>query len=190
MNRDLKEYRTGLVETVQKLNESYDKLIVTLSSGALGLSLVFLKDVVKEEPIQGSSLLISAWVLFVLSLTSVLSAMLFGIAANKKAVKQVDTDTIYHQKPGGQYSKLTTLFHYLGTVFLVVGLATMILFAYINMEAHYGKGEGKSPQAAIKTDNAQTTIGTRQEKLGTITTSPSTSDTYNTKEITKSQTLK
>lgn len=101
MDKDLKEYRTNLIQTVQKLNENYDKLIITLSGGSLALSLTFLKDVIKGNEIQGPILLIVAWGFFIVSLTSILGSLLFGIAANKKAIMQVDADTIYNQAPGG-----------------------------------------------------------------------------------------
>lgn len=133
MDKDLKEYRTELIRTVQKLNENYDKLIVTLAGGALGLSIVFLKDVIKQDQIQSPTLLFVAWILFILSLSSVLGSLLFGIAANKKAIKQVDDDTIYNEEPGGVFSKFTKWLHYSGTVLLVAGLFFIAAFACKNM---------------------------------------------------------
>ena len=58
MDESLREYRKELIQTVQKLNENYDKLIITLSGGALGLSLAFIKDIVKNEHIQNSIFLV------------------------------------------------------------------------------------------------------------------------------------
>jgi len=49
MDEKLLEYRKDLIKTVQKLNENYDKLIITLSGGAFGLSLVFVKDFVGSD---------------------------------------------------------------------------------------------------------------------------------------------
>ncbi len=49
MDEDLKEYRSSLLQTIQKLNESYDKLIITLSGGALGLSIVFFEGYYQGE---------------------------------------------------------------------------------------------------------------------------------------------
>ena len=134
MNKDLKEYRAGLIQTVEKLNNNYDKLIITLSGGALALSLTFLKDIVKQSPIRSPIYLISSWGLFILSLTCVLGSLLFGIAAYKKAIDQVDACTIYKENPGGLFSKVTTVLHYAGTVFLLTGLVLITIFIYSNME--------------------------------------------------------
>jgi hypothetical protein len=91
--------------------------------------------------------------MFILSLTDVLGAQLFGIAANKKAVRQVDANTIYKERPGGIFSKLTTLLHYSGTVFLIAGLVFIALFAYANMEVRNVKRQDTTAtQETIRTD--------------------------------------
>lgn len=167
MNKDLKEYRTGLIHTVEKLNGNYDKLIVTLSGGALALSLTFLKDIIKETPIYSKYLLLS-WGLFIMSLTCVLGSLLFGIAAHKKAIKQVDAGTIYEEKPGGIFTQLTTTLHYIGTAFLVAGLVFITLFIYSNMEGKNVKGKNTSATknssaaaSAAAPDATSDAIGTR-----------------------------
>lgn len=54
---ELKKYRSSLIDTLRFLNESYDKLLITLSGGALGISIAFLKDVVKLENVVCQNLL-------------------------------------------------------------------------------------------------------------------------------------
>ena len=149
MERELANYRKDLNRTVQKLNESYDKLIITLASGSLVLSLAFLKDVIKQDQIVCPMLLMGAWLLFILSLTSVLLAVLFGIKANEKAVKQIDKGTIYDEKPGGHFSFLTTWSHYMGTIFLLMGFILLTTFVYCNME-----GKNAEKTTTTKTDTA------------------------------------
>jgi hypothetical protein len=175
MDKDLKEYRQALINTVEKLNESYDKLIITLSGGALALSLAFLKDVIKDAYIQSPEILLVAWGLFVVSLTSILGSLLFGIAANKKAVLQVDADRIYTQKPGGIFSELTTWLHYAGAFFLIIGLVFIAAFAYVNMEAKYGKRQDTIQTNGKGTSEAGKEGG--QDKLGFSTSSAAPSKT-------------
>jgi hypothetical protein len=164
MNKDLKEYRTGLIQTVEKLNDNYDKLIITLSGGALALSLTFLKDIVKDTTIRSPEYLLLSWGLFILSLTSVLGSLLFGIAAHKKAIKQVDAGTIYKEEPGGIFSKVTTFMHYIGTAFLIAGLVLITVFIYSNMEVPNVKRQNTTASA----DKNSTT-----ETPGTGTGTPS-----------------
>jgi hypothetical protein len=64
MDKDLKKYRQSLIDTQIKLSESYDKLLITLSGGALALSITFLKDVIGSKEISCPSLLLISWALF------------------------------------------------------------------------------------------------------------------------------
>ncbi len=72
---ELKKYRALLIDTLRFLNESYDKLLVTLSGGALGISIAFLKDIVKLENVIFPNLLFYAWLAFILSLAAVLASV-------------------------------------------------------------------------------------------------------------------
>ncbi|MDH4240752.1 MAG: hypothetical protein OEW48_14425 [Phycisphaerae bacterium] len=164
MNKDLKEYRTGLIQTVEKLNDNYDKLIITLSGGALALSLSFLKDIIKDAQITSPEYLILSWGLFIMSLTSVLGSLLFGIAAHKKAIKQVDAGTIYKETPGGFSSKITTFLHYIGTAFLIAGLVLITIFIYSNMEVSNVKKQNTTATAVKNSATETTGTGTPSHK--------------------------
>jgi len=133
LNDEMKKYREGLVETQRKLNESYDKLIITLSGGSLALSITFLKDIIGSNEICYPFLLLAAWGLFVLSLTSILSEILFGIKAHKKAIEQVDNGTIHKEKVGGKSSSWSSAAHWVASISLVLGLLFISIFAFLNI---------------------------------------------------------
>ena len=157
MDDSLKEYRTELIKTVPKLNENYNKLIVTLSGGALALSIAFLKDILKQEEIRSCLFIILAWLALIVSLASVLGSLLFGIEAHKKAIDQVDKDLIYSNTPGGIFTKITDILHYSGAVFLVIGLVLIAIFVCNNMGVKNAKASKANPtETTIKAD-AKTT---------------------------------
>ncbi|MCF6362764.1 MAG: hypothetical protein L3J88_05355 [Gammaproteobacteria bacterium] len=150
---ELKEYRSGLIDTQRKLNESYDKLIIMLSGGSLALSITFLKDIIGSNQINHPILLLIAWGLFVLSLAAVLGEILFGIKAHKKAIIQVDNGTIHKQKVGGNSSYISTATHWLAAICLVSGLLFISAFAYCNLGDTNGTKEtNTSTKAATKTE--------------------------------------
>jgi hypothetical protein len=153
MSAELKDYRASLVETQRKLNESYDKLIITLSGGSLALSITFLKDIIGSNEINYPALLLIAWGLFVLSLTAILGEILFGIKAHKQAIKQVDTGTIHEQKVGGISSFFSSVGHWIAALSLVIGLLFISIFAFVNMGEQHGK-EKASTEASTKTSTA------------------------------------
>lgn len=119
------EYRRNLVDIKNKLSENYDKLVITLSGGALAFSITFLKDIVVPNKIVSSYWLIFSWFCFVFSIGSVLFEILFGIEAHKTAIFQVDKGTIHESKPGGLFSSITLWLHRSSAVSLVAGLLFM-----------------------------------------------------------------
>jgi hypothetical protein len=133
LDEALIKYRDELLNTLRFLNESYDKMLVTLSGGALGLSIVFLRDVVNVENVVHSELLLLSWSAFILSLASVLGRIMFGIEAYRYAIKQVDDGTIYDKKPGGSFSLFSRVLHIAAASFLLVGLLLIAIFSYLNL---------------------------------------------------------
>lgn len=157
LSDDMKQYREGLVETQRKLNESYDKLIITLSAGALALSITFLKDIIGSSEINHPLLLLFAWGLFVLSLTSISSEILFGIKAHKEAIKQIDNRTIHKEKVGGKASLLSTIAHLIASISLILGLLVISIFAYYNVGENHGSKETSTKTTAESTTKAKPT---------------------------------
>lgn len=133
MDAELKKYRASLIETLRFLNESYDKLLVTLSGGALGISIAFLKDIVSLEHVRRPNLLLFAWLAFVLSLAAVLGRLIFGIEAHRKAIRQVDSGTVREERVGGTHSILTRTLHIGSALFLLLGLLMLATFAFFNV---------------------------------------------------------
>ena len=137
-DEEFKDYRNGLVETQRKLNESYDKLIITLAGGSLALSITFLKDIIGSSEINLPYLLLIAWGLFIVSLASILCEILFGIKAHKKAIQQIDNDTIRKEKVGGNSSLLSSASHWIASISLILGLLFISTFAFFNIGENHG----------------------------------------------------
>lgn len=129
----MEKYRQFLVDTQIKLSENYDKLVITLSGGALALSITFLKDIIGNKNISHPELLLLSWALFVISLAGILCSILFGIKAYKKAISQVDGNTINNEKIGGNSSICSLISHWLAAICLLIGLGLISIFAYCNI---------------------------------------------------------
>lgn len=135
------EYRKCLIDVQVKLSESFDKLIITLAGGALGLSITFLKDLVTLNDIVYPFFLLFAWGLFVCSLACILGEILFGIKAYKKAIKQCDDGTIYNEKVGGKASSVSNYLQISATITLIAGLFFISLFVFLNIGACHDKSK-------------------------------------------------
>lgn len=88
---DLTEYRQSLVAAEQTMQGEYDKGVLTLSGGALGISLVFLKDVVGPKPLKEPGFLLASWIVWGLSIGFVLASYL---RAQKPSGALLRTSTI------------------------------------------------------------------------------------------------
>lgn len=159
MDDALKQYRQHLVDTLQKVSESYDKTVITLSGGALGVSFTYVKDFIGANEVQSPRLLFWSWVLLTISLSSVLFSLFFGTLAFRKAIRQVDDGTIYENKPGGGLSKITIILHSSGATFLLIGLLLLGCFVYSNLgeNGYANKTNTTHSTSSTKTNATQAT---------------------------------
>ena len=133
MTDELKEYRDLLIAAEQKAQEDFDKTVLTLSGGALGISFAFIKDIVGDEPITHVNFLLCSWVAWGISMMSMLMSFYSSQIALRKTISQLDDGSIYQQSPGGWYSQLTAVLNALGAIFFIVGVILIIIFASYNL---------------------------------------------------------
>lgn len=127
------DYRKFLVAAEQKSQEDFDKTVLSLSGGALGISFVFLKDVIGTNTIQFPSLLLAAWICWAFSSLSVLLSFHMSRLALRVAIGQVDNGTIYKATPGGKYASLTAGLNVAGALLFVAGIVSITAFVAFNV---------------------------------------------------------
>ena len=134
MKDDKYSYRELLETLKQNSQESYDKTVLSLSAGALGISFAFVKDIVGCWPAQTPHWLFAAWTFWAVSVTSVLLSFLCSQKALEKAIKQVDAGEMYNKNLGGCLNKVTILLNYMSGFCFLTGVVTMFIFVTNNME--------------------------------------------------------
>lgn len=136
---DLSAYRQFLVVAEQKSQEDFDKTVLSLSGGALGISFVFLKDVIGSSPVASPGYLLSAWICWALSSLAVLGSFYLSHLALRGAIRQVDAGTIYRQRAGGSLSLALAWLNAAGAIFFFVGVCLITTFAAFNLSngAHH-----------------------------------------------------
>jgi len=121
------------METSRILGRDFDKLIIILAGGALGLTIPFLADALEGTNITGRIWLVSSWICFIISLASILFELLFGIHAHNKAIKQIDIAGKRNETFGGIFAWLSEAAQIFATIFLILGLALLLVFAFYNV---------------------------------------------------------
>lgn len=127
------EYRSLLVKTEQASQSEFDKGVLALSGGALGLSFAFTKDIVGTAHLVHSVYLLLAWAAWTASSTSVLMSFFTSQRACRKAIRQLDAAGKVPPRPGGWADFGTEVLNITGLILFVVGLIMMVLFLSHNL---------------------------------------------------------
>lgn len=127
-----KEYRSLLITAEQKSQEDYDKTLVSLSGGALGLSLLFIENVIGDSNPVSPGFLVGAWVLWVLSLAAVVLSYFCSGVALRKSIEQCDKND-YTGGVGGKAAKATLFLNAASGILFILGVVSIIIFCSKNI---------------------------------------------------------
>tara|TARA_R110001583_G_scaffold89547_1_gene230886 strand:- start:1289 stop:1678 length:390 start_codon:yes stop_codon:yes gene_type:complete len=126
------EYRNNLIQAEQKSQDSYDKSIISLSGGALGISLVFYKEVIGDQIAVNPELLICSWGVWAASIAAVVISYFFSRIALRKTIEQTD-DSNFSGSVGGWAATLTSYANAVSGILFVVGISIFISFTSQNI---------------------------------------------------------
>lgn len=131
------EARDKLAETDFKLGEAYDKHLLTLASGALGLTLLFVEKIASDP--SWKFFLVASWVTFAACILSCLIAMhLSQLAIRREA--EINEDSF--QYPPSEYDgdnayiPIVMNLNRAALVLFILGVALFILFAALNQRGN------------------------------------------------------
>ncbi len=122
------EYRKMLIEMEQRMQTSYDKAVMTLSGGALGISLAFTRDIADKASLKSTGWLLTAWILWGLSITIILASFFTSSLAIRKAIRQTDEQSIYREFAGGVFNRITSWMNPLAGGFFFFGIVAIVIF--------------------------------------------------------------
>lgn len=132
MTDQKQEYRNLLITAEQKSQEDYDKTLVSLSGGALGLSLLFIENVIGDSaPISGH-FLVAAWILWAFSLAAVVLSYFCSGMALRKSIEQCDKND-YSEGVGGKAAKATSYLNAASGILFILGVISIIIFCSKNI---------------------------------------------------------
>ena len=118
--------------------ENLDKAILSLSSAGLGLSLVFIKNVVELSKANHVWVLYGSWLMFVLAITSTLLSYLFGQRALNKQRELIEKYYLEGNEEAGQQtslaSRITSVLSYVSVFTYIVAVSCTALFIRLNLE--------------------------------------------------------
>jgi len=128
------EERKLLVSAERESAQQFDKSILTLSAGALALSITFIDKVVPHPKESSIFFLVSAWALFCLSLLITLVSFLTSQAACRTQRDILDDDM--SGKENGKVNKpalWTNRLNYLSIGSFIFGITALVIFCASNL---------------------------------------------------------
>ena len=132
---DFRQYRADLVVCEQKAQTDFDRTVMALSGGALGVSFAFIDKFIGSGPRIGVELIGWAWGLWVASLTLVLASHYCSALAMRRAINRVDNGTLKpsDKRPGGVFEMLIMVFNGAGGILFLAGAVFAGIFVVRNL---------------------------------------------------------
>lgn len=129
-NNGDQEYKSSLYNIYQSNYEQFDKAILTLSSGGLGLSLTFIKNTSNQYAILNYNMLEYSWYCFTASIISTIVSFLIGANAIKKALKGHEN----HDYKKSTKVNWTEILNYFSVLSFLIAVILTICFVSKTME--------------------------------------------------------
>lgn len=130
---NLAAYRQSLIAAEQEMQREYDKNVLLLSGGALGISFAYLKDIVGTQGLLHGGCLLCAWILWGLSISAALTSYFTSAKALRKAVLDVDLRTIYLTLAESVWATWTKGLNLIAGLFFFLGVAMLVVFVAFNL---------------------------------------------------------
>ncbi len=130
----LSKYRDYAVKEFTKSQESFDKVLLTLASGALGISISFTDNIIDIDTSKSLFVLFLAWFFWGSSLFVLLLSHSNSVKAWNKTIDQVDFDTLpeKNENPGEPYNSRVGTCNSLGLFLFMLGLVSFFIYLSIN----------------------------------------------------------
>jgi hypothetical protein len=129
------DYRAQVLQNASDQIGKYDRALLYLSSGAIGLSLTFTDSISSQDPPTSACFLAGAWALFLLSLVAIVGSQFSGFKAAQFDLRQVDQlySTSKYEWQRNPWNLWVELGNATSGIFFCLGAIALVLFAYLNI---------------------------------------------------------
>jgi len=128
------EHLKNLQKAADYSYAAFDKNLLYITSGALGLSVAFIDNIIDVSYAQYKYMLITAWVLFTLSILISLILHLFNSSQLDKAIENYYyQNDLNEQKRIAWHDIVINVFNWISTIITILGIIILIIFISINL---------------------------------------------------------
>jgi len=128
------EERKQLISAERFTAQQFDKAILTLAAGSLGLSITFIKYLAPTPKQCSKNYLIIAWIFFSLSILFTLISFLTSQSACRRQREILDNEIKQNESNSGNiYATVTNYLNWGSIIFFIFGTIFLIIFAGSNL---------------------------------------------------------
>lgn len=129
----LKEYQTKVEATKNQNHSDFEKQLIYISSGALGLSMFFIEKVVKDlNNSKCKWVLIASWICLGLTLVINLISHYCSIKFNEETLKEINDKKTDNKKIENR-NRILNVFNLITLIFLIFGIVFLIAYLTVNI---------------------------------------------------------
>lgn len=126
--------RKSLVDAAREGARTFDKAILTLASGSYGLSIAFLKDVVPKPQSNTMIWLALAWILFSLSIITILISFIAGQKACEQRIINAYAELVNGEKNlKSCWATTAGVLNYISVALFTMAVGAYACFVYWNI---------------------------------------------------------
>jgi hypothetical protein len=127
--------RRALVDAEHEQSRLFDRAILTLAAGALGLSITFIHEVARRPEPGTICWLITGWIAFVVSMLITLASFLTSQWACRSATKALDAGQLENPptKQTNVWANITTGLNVTSALVFVTGVFLLVRFVALNL---------------------------------------------------------
>jgi hypothetical protein len=155
--------RQSYDEAELEVSGRYDKWILTLSGGALGLSITFIEKIAKNPTIDTLWWLKLSWGCLILSLLSALLSLVTSQSAIRENRKELDLANIEQRAPRLKFPRwftwITNGLNWGALVLFILGTVFLCIFSFKNIDINLTDGGKKNVQETRTATSEATTEG-------------------------------
>ena len=132
------KYSEDTYKTIKSNIENFDKNILTITTFLLGLSLIFIKDILGMEPPKNIDYIYSAWAYFLTSIAMTMTSFIVGWKENESAIniyyKYIIEQRKEYEDKKSIYAYILEYSTYLSIIFLFLGMIYLYIFVKLNFK--------------------------------------------------------
>lgn len=136
--------RNSYNEAELEVSGRYDKWILTLSGGALGLSITFIEKIATNPTADTLFWLKLSWICLVLSLLAALLSLVTSQSAIRENRKELDLANSEQRAPRlcfpRWFTYFTNILNWGALLFFIFGVVFMCIFSFKNIDQRMAKG--------------------------------------------------